>query len=90
MAPKDSNSFVTFDHCTQNIATWKNAYEVTTVLGINLWLAKRIELTTAAGLFFFAERTRLCLLAVAFEAMRDRKKLRPSSRFVSADAVAHL
>jgi hypothetical protein len=38
----------------------------------------------------FTKRTRLCLLAKAFEAIQDRKKSRTSSRFISTDAVAHL
>ena len=102
IATKDSNSFVTFgrqthDNCaategntrlhgehrdmeerarTQNSAVHK------------LFACKRNRMRSRSWPLF-AERTRHCLLAKAFEAMRDRKKSRTSSRFVSVDAVAH-
>jgi hypothetical protein len=75
--------------CTQSIPTLKNAHDLRILLCINLWVAKENRVCTRSW-SLFTERTRLCLLVKAFEAMRDRKKSRTSSRFVSTDAVAHL
>jgi hypothetical protein len=67
----------------------KNAHDLRILLCINLLVAKENRVRTRSWPLF-AERRGLCLLAKAFEAMRDRKKSRTSSRFVSSDAVAHL
>lgn len=63
----------------QSIPTPKNGKDLRILLCTSLCLQKRIELTIAAG--FFAERTRLCRLVKAFEAMRDRKRSHQLLRF---------
>jgi hypothetical protein len=69
--------------------TLKNAQDLRIPLCINLLVAKENRVRTRSWPLFM-KRTRLCLLAKAFEAIQDRKKSRTSSRFISTDAVAHL